>query len=215
MSMKYKINWLTLMRVNWEKEFIEEYRFNFMKRCAYLTMGGITITSLAGCSTESTPDDESSTDTPTETPSDTDTPSVQETFDPTEHVDDWQDERVRGEADSLSTEGTVDSDSVMEVKCGRVGRDALQSNIEDQLGQIGAIEYSFGQDSEDEHEYILTVIRRLVVKRDGSVQGKPEVSFDILHSATPRTVTATARYDETKYTCQHPEFVQDSVIFQH
>lgn len=185
-----------------------------MDRRSYLSLAGITMVSLSGCLTEDTPDDESRTETPSATPSNTDTPSLKETFDPTEHVDDWQDERARGQADPITTDGTVDSGNVMEVKCGRVGMHGLRSYVDEQLGEPKGLAFSFGTDSKADHGDIFAVTRRLVVESDGSILGTPEVSFETLVSATPRTITATARYEEKEYTCQHPAFVRDSVIFQ-
>lgn len=145
--------------------------------------------------------------------------SSRQSFDPSDHVDDWQEEQVQGEADPIDTEEAVDSGS-LEVRCGRVGRDALQSVVLDRLDHTSSLAFGFGRNpkhdaaTEEEDEYRLIVERVITVGRDGDMRSKPKVSFSTLREVTPSEVDTTLRRDESViHTCQHVVYVQDTVNY--
>lgn len=132
---------------------------------------------------------------------------------PEDVVDDWQEERSRGEADILETEVRIDSYGVIEVTYGREWRDALQSVVLDRLDRTSSLAFGFGKDRESEDdEYSILVSREIVLGRDGDIRSKPDVMFVALREATPRAVRATVIYDDTEHTCQFPVYVQDRVF---
>lgn len=164
-----------------------------MERRKFLATAGIVISSnLAGC-------------------------FAGQNFDPTDHVDDWQDERARGEADSIEDEQSIDSYGIIEVKCGREARDTLQEVVLDQLDQPSGLSFGFGKDSDEnetdtEDEYRLLVSRVIHLTRDGDVRSKPDVRFETLREATPREVQMTVKHEDTEHTCRYPVYVMDSTL---
>lgn len=163
------------------------------------------------------PPDESAADDPPPDEPASDTPAREDSskgegFDPTEHIDDWQDERVRGEAEPIEVTATVDSATAMDKNCARVAKDAVGSVLDERLPQpIGY--YGVGRDPEGEHEYVIRVGRTLTVEQNGTVALSPELPFDMLRSLTPRTVRATTVHKGIERTCNHPVYVQDRVLF--
>jgi hypothetical protein len=149
---------------------------------------------------------------PASTTPEQDESSDGEGFDPTEHIDDWQDTRVRGTGEKIEVTVTLDSAVAMDLKCARAAKDAVGSLLDKRLPQpIGY--YGVGRDPEGEHEYIIRVGRTLTVKQNGTIALSPELPFDMLRSLTPRAVEVTADYEGTERTCTHPVYVQDRVLF--
>lgn len=145
--------------------------------------------------------------------------SGRKTFDPNDHVDDWQGVPVQGEADPIETEATVESCGDIDVRCGRVGRDALQSVVLDRVNDTTGLAFGFGRnqkysgETSEEDEYILSDYRQITVERDGDVQTIPEISFSTLREVTPRVVHATINRNGTEiHTCQYKMCIKDQSI---
>jgi hypothetical protein len=161
---------------------------------------------------ESTADDPPPDEPASNTPAREGSSSAETGFDPTEHIDDWQDERVRGESEPIAVTATIDSAVAVDLKCARVAKDAVGSVLDERLPQpIGY--YGVGRDPEGEHEYVIRVGRTLTVKQNGTVTLSPDIPFDLLRSLTPRAVGVTADHEGAEQTCNHPVYVQDRVLF--
>lgn len=141
------------------------------------------------------------------------------TFDPSDHLDDWQDERARGEADPIEDEQPIESDGIIEVRCGRVARDTLREVVSDRLDQPSGLSFGFGTDPQREEnesdtadEYRLVVRRTIHRTRDGDVRSKPDVGFETLREVTPREVRMTVKHGDAEHTCRYPVYIEDSVL---
>lgn len=123
------------------------------------------------------------------------TPSPAGAFDPSAHVDDWQEGSTRGGAEAIEIEVCVKG----------VAKDAVQSLVMDRLDRTTSISFGIGRHS-------IRVYRELIVTRDRRVRGKADVSFDRLVAVTPATVTAIVTRDDTEETCEFPVYVEDIVL---
>ncbi|MFC7312985.1 hypothetical protein ACFQNI_10685 [Salinirubellus salinus] len=56
------------------------------------------------------------------------------------------------------------------------------------------------------------VSRYVLLDRSGDVVRAPEVPFEALRAAAPRTVVSTTRYDDHTYTARLPVFVRDAIV---
>jgi len=173
-----------------------------MERRAVLGgVGAVLLSALAGCAGSSGG-------------------SGTESFDPKDHVGDWQDEPAQGEADPIETVETVESYGDIEVKCGTIGRDALRLVVLDRLEGTTSLAFSFGRnrvdngETDEEDEYVLSVYREITVGRDGDAQLEPEVPFSELQAVTPREVHTTVRRDGTEiHSCRYEVYIQDQVVY--
>jgi len=168
------------------------------RRPVLLGVGSALISILTGCANSS--DD-----------------SGNRSVDPSDHVDDWHDERVQGRADPIETEDTVESSGDIEVRCAGVAKSALQSAVSDQLDRTPVLAFGSIQHPErnnsTEDERKLYVERVLEVGREGDVQ-EPEVSFSTLEEVTPSEINTTLRRNSSVvHTCRHEVYVRDNVVY--
>lgn len=183
------------------------------RRRALQAAGSALLAALAGCNT--TADNGSdATATPAPVPTDTPTPSPTAAFDPSDHVDDWQDDRMRGTAEPIETEERDDSaPPVVELTCAEVARDAVEAVVLNQLDQTEGLTFLLSRVPEEEKRIILA-IRAMIVERESSmVVVKPEVSFTKFREVTPREVRGTIVYNDSEFTCEHEVYVEDRVFY--
>lgn len=177
-----------------------------VNRRTYLTAGAAGLASLAGCTAVAK------------------TTRADITADPS---------LVRGEGDPVTTEQTIDRDSIEYLEetdeirygdttelfgrwarreCAAVGSTAVLPAIEDRFEKLlegvgkGVRGLLFG--------LVITVDHTLVRDRDGSVTSEPNVDFEELVAVTPRTVTTTVVLEGRDYTRVVPVIVQQSELQQ-
>lgn len=133
-----------------------------------------------------------------------------EPFDPHEHVDDWQDEYVRGAADSIETVQSVDSPGSLKSLCGRVSSIAVEATITEQVTITRAVDIDYTKaEGINEGEWFVMASRIIHFDQSNEVHLTPVISFSSLREATPRTVRATITRNGQEYSCRHPVFLAD------
>lgn len=133
-----------------------------------------------------------------------------EPFDPHEHVDDWQDEPVRGTADPIETGQSVDSQGSLKSLCGRVSSKAVEAAITAQVTITRAVDIDYTKaEGINDGEWFVMVSRIIHFNQSNEVHLTPEISFSALREATPQTVSATITRDGQEYSCRHPVYLVD------
>lgn len=126
--------------------------------------------------------------------------------DPADHVDDWHDEPKRGLADP-HTMHSVDLSQHPPGECHIIAREIVDYVIKARLDRPENV--SGGCCGEiDGHDRAASVHRYLRVDRGGEVVSTPDIGFQTVREAIPRTVNAP---DESDRDCHHPVYVVDSV----
>jgi hypothetical protein len=129
---------------------------------------------------------------------------------PADHVPgEWYGDRdpVRATGERLETTCETGPDSECRGHADRATMEALASRL-DSTKQLEASDLSRMADSDDR----LLVSRYVLLDRSGEVVRAPEVSFEALRAAAPRTVVATTVYDEHAYTKRLAVFVRDGIV---
>lgn len=95
-------------------------------------------------------------------------------------------------------------------RCASVGSDAVLPAIQNRfkkrvegIGKAASGEYN---------GMVITVMAVTRLNREGEVIGEPNISFEELVEAAPRTVHATVRLEDREYTRNVPVFVEQSEI---
>ena len=132
-------------------------------------------------------------------------------FDPEDHLDDWQEESHRGEAEGVVFERSVE-DVPGEALCETMEiREIWREFTLDHFDGMDGVRFSGRRDSDR-----FRVSRTIIVTRDGDPQSVPDVAFEEVLSATPRSATFRL-YDEDSNeieSCEWPVYVRDRYIQQ-
>lgn len=133
-----------------------------------------------------------------------------EPFDPHEHVDDWQDDYVRGAADPIETGRSVDSPGSLKSLCGWVASDAVETAITEQVTITRAVDIGYTKaEGINDGEWFVMVNRIIHFDRSNEVHLTPVISFSALREVTPHTVNATITRNGQEYSCRHPVYLVD------
>lgn len=139
--------------------------------------------------------------------------SESQRFNPSEHVEDWHDDPVRGQAQPLEIERQVEPGSLGS-KCGWASADAVEVAVKERIDRWSQqLDVSRTQSSGLPDEgWFIEVAREIRVDNTGEVYKTPVARFQPLVEATPRTVSATVYTEEWQLSCEHAVYVIDTVI---
>lgn len=133
-------------------------------------------------------------------------------FEPEEHVEDWNDEPVRGRGDPVVGEQTVDSPPPVEEQCGWEAEDAVESAVKERANRPSAVQVSYTKSSElPDSGWFVSVSRVIVLSPEGKVRQLPEIAFDTILYAAPRTVSMTVGDGSDTVSCRYEVYVEDKV----
>lgn len=134
-------------------------------------------------------------------------------FNPSDHVEDWHDEPVRGQAQSIEFEQQVEPGSLGR-KCGWASADAVETAVKKRIERWSPqLDVSRTQSSALPDEgWFIEVAREIRIDNTGEVYKTPVARFQPLVEATPRTVSATVYTEDWQRSCEHAVYVFDTVI---
>jgi hypothetical protein len=129
--------------------------------------------------------------------------------DPADHVPDgWHDEPKRGLADPIDR--TVEVDANVKRECDSTAVTTIDEEIRTRLDAPDNV-HSGGGETEDGTSAVF-VYRRLSINRDGAVISSPEITFESIRVATPKSVEITATTGDSFHSCRLPVYVVDSMV---
>jgi hypothetical protein len=131
------------------------------------------------------------------------------TADPADHVPgEWYGDRdpVRATGERLETTCESGPEADCRGHAEAATMDLLSTRL-DSTKQLEASDLSKMADGDDR----LLVSRYVLLDRAGEVVRAPEVSFEALRTAAPRTVVATTAYEDHTYTARLAVFVRDAI----
>lgn len=128
--------------------------------------------------------------------------------DPAEHVpDDWHDEPERGLADPLTMDASKLSQHPQN-KCPILAAETGAKVLKDRLDNPENVSSGGCCQEVDGHDHVTVWQRYVTLGRDGNVISSPNIEFQTLREAAPRTIQAP---DASDHDCQIPVYVQDSM----
>ncbi len=126
--------------------------------------------------------------------------------DPADHVpDDWHDEPERGLADPLTMDASKLSQHPQN-KCPYLAAETGGKALEDRLDNPENVSGGGCCPEVDGHDRVTIWERYVMVGRDDEVISSPNIEFQTLREAAPRTIQAP---EESDHDCQIPVYVQD------
>lgn len=129
--------------------------------------------------------------------------------DPADHVpDDWHAEPERGLADPL----TMDASKLAEHppnKCPYLATETGAKVLKDRLDNPENVSGGGCCQEVDGHDRVTVWQRRVTLGRDGTVISSPNIEFQKVREAAPRTIKAP---EESDHDCQIPVYVVDVMV---
>ena len=132
-------------------------------------------------------------------------------FNPEEHVDDWQEDPVRGSRPAMAVDQDIDVPPSLEEQCGWEAENAVEAAVTDRIGTPSSLRVDYTKTSKLPDEgWLVIVYREMILGSDSEVRETPDVAFETIHEATPSRITTTVRNGDAKHTCSFPVYVGDT-----
>jgi hypothetical protein len=126
--------------------------------------------------------------------------------DPAEHVpDDWHEDPKRGLADPLTMSASKLSEHPQN-DCKYLAAETGAEVLEDRLDNPENVYGGGCCRAVDGHDQVIVWERHVTVNRDGNVISSPNIEFQTVREAAPRTIQAP---EESDHDCQIPVYVKD------